>query len=100
MGKDVANRGGTDSAALAAAARERFEAGEFGAAREGFAAAFAAGDDSAETVAALQALYADAGEQAAVARLLGEYLDRVEDALPVGEAARWAAALFDAVVLS
>ncbi len=85
---------------LATAARLRFEAGDFAAAREAYERAFAAGDASAETVAALHAIYADAGDHVAIARLFTDLLDRVEADVPSAQVAGWAAALFDAVALT
>ena len=101
-GAGVANGGDWDPAAAViarAAGRERFEAGDFAAARAAFRRAFAAGDASPDTVAALQALHADAGDHAAIARLLDAALDRAGVDLDRRDHIAWAAALLDATLL-
>lgn len=94
----AASESGT--AVAAAAARERFEAGDFRGARSGFERAFALGDNSRETIAALQALLADADDQAALAAILTTYLDRVGPELVPADRIEAATALFDATDLT
>lgn len=84
--------------AVAAAARMLFEAGAFDAARAGYARAFADGHSEPETVVALQTLLADAGDHAAIAALIGEYLNRVEAGLAPVDQLTWCATLFDELV--
>ena len=90
----------TEARRAAAAARALFDVGDFAAARAEYSRAFALGDGSSETIAALQQLLADAGEHETLARTLGVYLDRAGPELSAHERVDWAAARFDAAALA
>ena len=95
------DRGMTDELTLAAMRADgfaRFDAGDFEGARGLYERAAAHGDQSAETIDALQSIYADAGEEETRYTLLATLLDRIGPELPAAHRVSWASSAFDAAV--
>ncbi len=87
-------------ATLRADGYARFDAGDFEGARRIYERAAARGDRSAETIDALQSIYADAGEEETRYTLLATLLDRIGPELPAARRVSWASSAFDAAVAS